>query len=259
MGKASSSKKVARASRAGGGGKVSQQRNLTFPITIAVVLVLGLSLVIFASRNNKATADDTAPVANVDHWHTAYGIYACDAFLDPLQVQTDPEGIHSHADGVIHIHPFLSSSAGKNATLQVFADATGLKLSDDSVEVPGVGTFKNGDDCNGKPATWQVAIWQTEDAATPTIVTQDFGSIHFDNDRMLMTLAFVPEGTEIPKPPSVGQLDQLTDVPTQPGATTTLPVEPGAPLETTATGDTAPATTSAPTTAAPAGSTTSGS
>ena len=48
-------------------------------------------------------------------------------------------------------------------------------------------------------------------------MTQDFGSIHFDNDRMLMTLAFVPEGTEIPKPPSVGQLDQLTDVPTQAG------------------------------------------
>ncbi len=74
-----------------------------------------------------------------------------------------------------------------------------------------------------------------------------------------MTLAFVPDGTEIPKPPSVDQLDQLTDVPTQPGATTTLPIEPGAPFETTATGDTAPATTAAPTTSAPAGSTTSGS
>src|SRR6476659_3217058 len=190
MGKASSAKKVARASRAGGHGKVSNQRSLTFPVTIAAVLVLGLALVLFASRNNKATADDTSPVANVDHWHTAYGIYACDAFLDPLPVQTDVEGIHSHADGVIHIHPFVSTAAGKNATLQVFADATGLKLSDTKIDVPGVGSFKNGDDCNGKPATWKVAVWQTEDATSPRIVTQDFGKIHFDNDRMLMTLAF---------------------------------------------------------------------
>ena len=260
MGKASSAKKVARASRAGGHGKVSNQRNLTFPVTIAAVLVLGLALVLFASRNNKATADDTAPVANVDHWHTAYGIYACDAFLDPLQVQTDPEGIHSHADGVIHIHPYLSSSAGKNATLQVFADATGLKLSDTKIEVPGVGTFKNGDDCNGKPATWKVAVWQTEGATTPRIVTQDFGKIHFDNDRMLMTLAFVPDGTEIQKPPSVSQLDKLTDV-AQPGGTplvNSTAVPSALSPATTAAGGTAPAT-SAPATSASNAAATTGS
>ena len=44
MGKASSAKKVARASRAGGHGKVSNQRSLTFPVTIAAVSVLGLAL-----------------------------------------------------------------------------------------------------------------------------------------------------------------------------------------------------------------------
>ena len=90
MGKASSAKKVARASRAGGGGKVSQQRSLTFPVTIAVVLVLGFALVIFASRDNQATADDTQPRANSDHWHAAYGIYVCDAFLAPLQAAGRP-------------------------------------------------------------------------------------------------------------------------------------------------------------------------
>ena len=216
MGKASSAKKVARASRAGGGGKVSQQRSLTFPVTIAVVLVLGFALVIFASRDNEATADDSPPQANVDHWHAAYGIYACDAFLTPIEVQDDPEGIHSHADGVIHIHPLVGAAAGKNATLQVFPDAVGLELSDDEITVPGVATFKNGEDCNGEPASWKAAVWADENAETPVLVTEDFGDIHFTNDRMLITLAFVPDGTDIPKPESQGQLDQLTDVPQQP-------------------------------------------
>ena len=106
------------------------------------------------------------------------------------------------------------------------------------IEIPGVGTFENGDDCNGKPGTWQAAVWQTEDATEPTIVTEDFGKIHFDNDRMLLTLAFVPDGTEIQKPPSVDQLDKLTDV----------PQAPGTPLvdSTAVPGASSPATTSAP-------------
>ena len=50
--------------------------------------------------------------------------------------------------------------------------------------------------------SWQVAVWaDRRRRRRRTLVTQDFGDIHFDNDRMLITLAFVPEGTEIPKPP----------------------------------------------------------
>ena len=94
---------------------------------------------LFASRNNKATADATAPVANVDHWHTAYGIYICDTFLDPLQVQTDPDGIHSHADGVIHIHPYLSQLRRQERDAAGLRGCNGLKLSDTKIDVPGVG------------------------------------------------------------------------------------------------------------------------
>ena len=103
-------------------------------------------------------------------------------------------------------------------------------------------------------------MWQTEDATTPTIVTQDFGKIHFDNDRMLMTLAFVPDGTEIQKPPSVDQLDKLTDVAQPPGTplVNSTAVPPASSPATTAAGGTAPAT-SAPATSASNAAATTGS
>ena len=91
-------------------------------------------------------------------------------------------------------------------------------------------------------------------------MTQDFGKIHFDNDRMLMTLAFVPDGTEIQKPPSVDQLDKLTDV-AQPAGTplvNSTAVPPASSPATTAAGGTAPAT-SAPATSASNAAATTGS
>ena len=60
----------------------------------------------------------TPPVANQDHWHAAYGVYLCDDFAPPITDERDPKGIHTHGDGIIHIHPFVRSSPGKNATLE---------------------------------------------------------------------------------------------------------------------------------------------
>ena len=121
MGKASSSKKVARAARAGGRRKVRGQRGLVFPVAIVLVAALGLALIFYARNENQASAA-TAPIANQDHWHTAYGVYICDKFITAFphgldQNAADPLGIHSHGDGVIHIHPFSSTTSGKNATL----------------------------------------------------------------------------------------------------------------------------------------------
>ena len=54
MGKASSSKKVARAARAGGRRKVRGQCGLVFPIALGVVVLLGLGLIFYARNNNQA-------------------------------------------------------------------------------------------------------------------------------------------------------------------------------------------------------------
>jgi hypothetical protein len=53
MGKASSSKKVARAARAGGRVSSGQPRSLLFPGVIALVFVLGTALVWFAREDRQ--------------------------------------------------------------------------------------------------------------------------------------------------------------------------------------------------------------
>ena len=62
MGKASSSKKVARAARAGGRVSGGQPRSLLFPGVILLIIVLGVSLVAYAY--NDRTSQDTSATAN---------------------------------------------------------------------------------------------------------------------------------------------------------------------------------------------------
>src|SRR5687768_11164723 len=120
MGKASSAKKVARAARAGG-IKKSRRKLASFPLVIGLVVVLGVGLVAYAkSTSNVGDGGGVAPKANQDHWHAAYVLYLCDYCSQPLSDEgEDKNGIHTHDDNLIHIHPFTQAAAGKNATVGV--------------------------------------------------------------------------------------------------------------------------------------------
>jgi hypothetical protein len=253
VGKASSSKKVARASKAGGRAKVRSQQGRLFPIVLGVVLVLGVSLLVYGRSQTQSASAATPPRAGLDHWHSAYGFYTCDKFQPPITDTTDPLGIHTHGDGLIHIHPSSSQSSGKNATLGVFFDAVGVKMSDTKLELPGgQGTYENGKDCNGKPANLRVAVWKDLNG-DPQIYTADFNNIRFTQDLTAITIAWVPDDATIPQPPDAKKkLDSVTGKPDEP---ITVPGATTVPGETTVPG----ATTlpSSATTAAPAGSTTS--
>ena len=69
MGKASSAKKIARAERVGATSGPSERRAIGYPSAVALVIVLGLALVVFA----RATRDAEASPTLQDHWHAAYG------------------------------------------------------------------------------------------------------------------------------------------------------------------------------------------
>jgi hypothetical protein len=246
MGKASSAKKVARAARTGGGRTRRGSSSWVWPTLMAIVVVLGTAGIVY-SRDQRQP-DNTRPFAAAsgragDHWHAAIGFYICGSFAPNLPEGTDPLGIHSHGDNVVHIHPFGNSAAGKRATLEVFFSTVNVTVSDDVIELPGQDAKRNGDDCESGPGRVQAKVWDTRDPADPgRIVPGDPAAIR-PQDGQLITVAFVPDGTDIPRPPSAPNLDNLTDVAPQPNAsTTTTPADPSAPTTT-------PADPSAPTTA----------
>lgn len=221
MGKASSSKKVQRAAKAGGGrARAAGERNLLFPAAMVLVVVLGVALVVYARDTRQAEALESPLVG--DHWHSSYGFYVCDEFLSDLPEFLAPQngGNHTHGDGLIHVHPFATSRAGENATLANWIDDAGEALgtdggiSNDRLQVPLDDTYAEGEsDCDGldgEPIV-QVAIWSSArdalDGEDPDdIVTEGFGDIRFLDDGQAFTIAFAPEGAELPAPPSTSRL-----------------------------------------------------
>ena len=256
MGKASSAKKLARAARAGSASKGRDRREMGFPLIVALVILLGTSLVIYA---RSSRSDAVAPKLNVgvagggggDHWHAALGIYNCDHFeTDPVvrgAEWPDPSGIHSHDDGVIHIHPFVSSATGTRARMKVYFETMGLKFNDDELELTNGNTLKSNTDCNGKNATLRIARFNIDNPDTPIeIITSKLGDVRFLADREAFTIALVPDDVDIPIPPTAANLDALAgidsgQVPATSPSTTT------APTGSTVPGSTVPATTAATT------------
>jgi hypothetical protein len=246
MGKASSAKKVARAARAGGRSSAGRQRNLLFPGVIGAIVLFGSALVWYAADERKGDTD--IPPVIGDHWHAAYGVYVCGEWQPDIPQFEATTGIHTHGDGVIHIHPFSSGGAGENATLGTFLEETDVKLSDDELtigknELPdGAKTWKEGEDqCDGKDAELVVARWDNvaDENAKPALITSGLDDIRFRADGEGYTIAFVPEGeTDIPKPPTAANLAKLgaVDAGAESGSTTTT--APGATTTTTAGGAT---------------------
>ena len=242
MGKASSSKKVARAASTGGGRTARGKTPVLWYSAMSTIVVLGVLMVALSRNELAARPDDTTPpLANKDHWHAAYGIYVCDKFLPPFTNSNDPKGIHTHAlesgagDGIIHIHPFTSKAAGQNATLRRFAEAVDMEITRTELDPPGDGEWRNGDSCtiDGKKVDGEVQLFVDGQR-----VEGDPLEYKFQRDRQNVVWAFVPEDTEVPPPPSVPGLDTLTDVETTlPPGTETPPAgsDPNAPADPNAT------------------------
>jgi hypothetical protein len=247
MGKASSSKKVARAARAG--GKPGTGRSYGWPLLVTAVVVVGVLLIVLSRSDSPAAV---APKLG-DHWHAAYGIYDCDHFIPNLSDVKSPDttGLHTHDDGLMHMHPFSTKYTGHGANLGNWGEMTGLKVTDTSIKAAGIDR-KNGEKCGSKPATVQLKVWDSPDATTGRLIKKDFAK-YAPQEFTVWVLAFVPEGTDIPKPPQavLDALESPSDVAgggtnTGSNGSTTVVTTPGSTPSTAPTGSTGSTATTGP-------------
>ncbi len=261
MGKASSSKKVARAARAGGRVSSGQPRSLLFPGILTLVVVLGVALVVFA-RNERSNEDLGGVPQLGDHIHQALAVNICGTEKPAVpEWEPSPIGLHTHGDGVMHIHPFSQLGVGFNATLGRFIESAreegSLDFSLDDTKLEYLDeTFEEGQtECDGvDDPVLRMAYWADvqDEASVPEIITGDFGERRLTENGGGFTIFYGDPDADIPKPSNAPQLEQLgaADGPStlpdpEVANTTTSTTAPGATTTTAAAGDTT-TTTAAP-------------
>jgi uncharacterized cupredoxin-like copper-binding protein len=122
------------------------------PVAGIIVVVFGILGLLFYTRSAIG-----APRIG-DHWHAPYTIFIGDEQEPRMQEFITAQGIHTHGDGVIHIHPHNQAGEGNGANLGNFFGDQGGKLTNSELQIPGRPDrkFKNGDDVNGKPGELRI-------------------------------------------------------------------------------------------------------
>jgi hypothetical protein len=206
MGKASSNKKVARAAKAA--GRPGTKRSYGWPLTIGAVIVVGVLLVVWSFGGGD---DDSLRPRVGEHWHAAYGVYVCDEFLPPLSdTLGDEYGIHTHEDGLMHMHPADARASGTKATIGIFAEEVGMKVTDTSFTASGL-EQKNGGKCGDETGKVQLLVWDSPEDEDPEVITKDIADYSPRKDDTGWVLAFIAPGTEVPKPPAFDTVDTPGD------------------------------------------------
>ena len=262
MARADSGKWVQRAGATGGGRTYRGQMPVKWYGSLVLICILGVAMVVYSRYELQHPAPAIQPAVGT-HWFAALGFDICGTLqpnlaANPNASKSPIPGLRTDGDGVIQVAPTTAKDAGDNATLARFVELyPKLKVTSSSLGLPGKHVYTNGQKCPagspdaGAAGTVQFKVWPSftpPGSNHPTIETVT--SAVKLADGQLITLAFVPTGKSIPKPPGAAITAMLNDRVNSGAATTTLP--PGSATTTTsASGTTAPTTTTPTTTTAP--------
>lgn len=192
-----------------------------------ITLVLVGALLVVLSYNDRHDLAQVAPRLGIDHFHAYLGVNVCGTWepavpqfegRDGSMNKTPQAGIHSHADYLIHDHPFASDESGKKATLgrylgyaQTELSATSLKLW--SQWVPNANK-KNGDICptNKKKAELQWIVGRLGKPWPKQSRSGNPADWHIANGDII-AIYFLPKGDKLEQPPgSDAALKNISDL-----------------------------------------------
>jgi hypothetical protein len=242
---------VARAAATGGGRTYRGRRPVRWYTALVLIVVVGVALVVYSRYERQHPSAGTQPTIGA-HWYASLAFDICGTVepnlpANPNEASAAP-GLHTAGDGVIQINPAKAADAGNNATLGRFVRLyPGLALSPTSVRLPGKATHHSGQICPagtpdaGKKADVTVKVWPSFTSSSPS-VPSDPTTLKLANGQ-LITVAFLPPSSAVPKPPPSVVQTMLTDISgTSSSTTTTTPSSP-----TTTTTPSSPTTTTTPT------------
>jgi len=175
---------------------------LFFLVVLVLVAVSGWQIY------SSFFADKTPAVG--DHIHAALGVNICGREIKnapEFETQNGSDqkaGLHSHGDGLIHIHPFTDDEAGGNATVGRFFEYGGWEIGEDHIKLTnddpkrnwadGV-SLANGAPCfDGRPGKVRWKVNGSEESGNPGDYAPEDGDV--------IEIAFLPEGDAIPDPPA---------------------------------------------------------
>jgi hypothetical protein len=213
-------------------------------VGIALIAVLGIALLIWTVSSRRSSAEAAPRAANEatgeagDHWHASLDVYVCTDWLTTpapaFETKADSGdvrvGIHSHGDGLVHIHPFNSSESGDKATLGRFMEYGGWSVSSTSFDLwdgPNGEPVqeKNGDECTMPDGskkkgelTWYVN--GKKRSGNP--------ADYRPKDRDQIALVFAPAGTQVDVSQGPNTKAVPTDLPSSTAPPTTPTPEPPA-------------------------------
>jgi hypothetical protein len=210
--------------------KARKSGTMGFAAVIGVIALLGI-VGIVASRSGDSAGASAGPDIG-DHFHAALGINICGQWAPNTPQYESAKGIHSHGDGFIHMHPYSRAGANENATVGLFLDQADEKVTNDSIELGGGASLKNGDDCknlDNKPGKVRWTVNGEEKKGNP--------ARYVPEDRDIIAIAFLPEGEDIGTPPIAGSspsdLGGQPPAPAAPGQADPNQIPPASTTEST--------------------------
>lgn len=236
MAPSSSADKVAKLAHKGKGKKVRFQGGTVFPAAVLAVLVLGLTLIVYARESRPGPGSGEPRVGQ--HWHAVLGSYACDdkglGFLPKITGTLEEQdstgqlsnqkfkttGVHTHDDGVMHWHPYSGKASGNNAKLKVFLNNYDIQLTDKKFTLPtaqGGQTFEEDKTVckvDGVVKEAQLKLWAWPSysdigKSAAQVYTANMPDVKLANDGMVFVIAFVPKDVDPIAPEWAAQLPTL--------------------------------------------------